>query len=191
MQMKLFILLIIASIGCSTATNATKQVEELRILKTKYNTLVTEIDTKRQSLDRSELNTKQREVVVLESKMKEVEQQIDDVIIDLTYQKNYKKGNETPAFRIKSMSQQDENLEVNLQYSGGCGDPHQFELISNGDLDAEGIVDFYLIDNTVGDNCKMLVMKTKYFNITKMNKKSEIKGFRLNDSKVTSFSRTK
>lgn len=190
MKMKLFILLIIASIGCSTASSTAKQREELKSLKAKYETLTTEINTKGKTLDRTEFKTKQREAVVLKSKIKEVEQQINDVEIDLTYKKSFKKSTQVPAFKIKSFKQVNENLEVNLQYSG-CGNPHEFELFTNGKVDKNGIVDFYIEDKTKGDNCKMLLMRTKYFNISKINKTTTVKGFRLNDSKETTFSRSK
>lgn len=190
MEMKLFILLIIASIGCSTATDTTTQVEELKTLKTKYATLITEIDVNGKSLDRSILNEKQNKARVLETTINDFEQQIDAIVIDLTYDTDYVKSSEIPFFKIQKIIQLDKNLAVSLQYSG-CGIPHQFELITNGNIDVNGIIDFQLVDKTTGDYCKMMLIRTKYFDISKINKKSSVTGFRLNNGEMKSFSRSK
>ena len=108
----------------------------------------------------------------------------------MTVKRSYKKSDERLAFKIKDIKQLDNTISIDLQYSG-CGAEHDFELISTGKVGSDGVVDLYLVDNTKGDMCKMMIMKTKHFDISKFNRKAKVTGFRLNDSKVISFKRTK
>lgn len=108
----------------------------------------------------------------------------------MTIKKSFKKTTEEQIlFRVNGIKQLDNTIAVDVEYSG-CGGEHDFELISNGSVSKDGIVKLYLVDNTKNDNCKMMIMKTKHFDIAKHNK-SKVKGFKLNDSETITFKRTK
>jgi len=147
MKMKILILIILASFGCSTTNKTT---------------------TNSKTLNSGDLPT----------------------IRKMTIKKSYKKTDERIAFKIKGIKQLDNTIAVDVQFSG-CGKDHDFELISNGKVGNDGVVNLYLVDNTKGDYCKMLLMRTKHFDVSKYNKKSIVTGFKINDGELISFKRTK
>jgi len=191
MKMKIMILILLSSFACSNNNKLTKDIKELDKLKTSYNSLNTQISTKGKTFTREELKTKKEEVTLLESKIQTLKKQIDDTPIVLTYKRDFVKPVALASFKMKEIVQLDKSLEIEVHYSGGCGDTHQFELITNGNIDQNGVLDFYLVDNTKGDNCKMLLMEKKSFDISKVASKSKITAFRINDKQLTTFARSK
>ncbi len=111
----------------------------------------------------------------------------DNHTIKMTLKRNFVKLKEEANFKIKKITQVNKSLDIFVTYSGGCGDEHQFELISNGKIDKNGVVDFYLVDQTKGDNCKMMLMQTKHFDISKISKKKKLTSFRINDGRKIEF----
>lgn len=111
----------------------------------------------------------------------------DNHVMKMTLKRNYVKIKEEANFKIKNITQLNQSLDIFVTYSGGCGEEHQFELITNGKIDKSGVIDFYLVDHTKGDNCKMMLMQTKHFDISKVSKKKKITSFRVNDGKINAF----
>lgn len=104
----------------------------------------------------------------------------------LVLNKKFVKPSLAPAFKINAINMLADIVGIDVQFSG-CGQTHDFELVSNGETDENGIVDIYLTDKTTGDNCRMMLMETKYFNITRFSNKKKINGFRINDGDLTKF----
>lgn len=110
-------------------------------------------------------------------------------VMKMTVKRSYK-FQEITKFKIKGIKQLDNTIAVDVQY-GGCGGEHDFELFSTGKITDKGVVNLYLVDNTTGDNCKMLLKRTKHFDISKFNKNAKVTGFKLNDGELISFKRNK
>ena len=85
-------------------------------------------------------------------------------------------------FHINKMAIKDKILLVQVQYGGGCVKPHEFELITNGIINKEGGMDFYLLHKTHNDMCKALLIEDLTFNLEKLyNLQSNVlKNIRIN-----------
>jgi hypothetical protein len=66
-------------------------------------------------------------------------------------------------------------LLVQVQYGGGCIKPHVFKLVTDGIIDKEGGMDFYLLHKTHDDMCKALLMEDLIFDLAQIySLKSEV-----------------
>ncbi|MCD8528598.1 MAG: hypothetical protein LRY27_01120 [Chitinophagales bacterium] len=68
-------------------------------------------------------------------------------------------------YKINLTDLKDQVLKVNVQYGGGCVHPHVFELVTDGIVNNEGVMDFTLLHKTHNDLCKALIVKDYYFDL--------------------------
>lgn len=89
-------------------------------------------------------------------------------------------------FNINEVGVENKQLKVNLQYGGGCVKPHVFELVTNGLIDKNGNMSFYLLHKTHNDKCKALLIENHVFDLTKVyNLKSNLlKTITINETKL-------
>jgi hypothetical protein len=82
-------------------------------------------------------------------------------------------------------------LLVELEYGGGCIDPHVFELISDAEINKDGIVDMWLLHKTHDDLCKALIKRQLVFDISYITtlKSKKLKAIRFNNDKVFTLSK--
>ena len=59
-------------------------------------------------------------------------------------------------------------LELEVQYGGGCIKPHEFVLVSDGIIDENGLMKFYLLHKTHDDHCKALIIENLSFDLKKL-----------------------
>lgn len=104
--------------------------------------------------------------------------------------KKFEKTDEQLRFKIKKIVQKEDALVVDVTFGGGCVDNHVFELYSTGTPDDNGIIDLFLLHKTE-DNCKMLLMQQRVFDISKLNKRKSFTSFRLNNSDVLQVKKAK
>lgn len=85
-------------------------------------------------------------------------------------------------FHIKDLVIKDKTLLVQVQYGGGCVKPHVFELVTDGVIDKDGIMDFYLLHKTHNDMCKALLFEDLSFDLAQLYslKSSVLKNIRVN-----------
>lgn len=105
---------------------------------------------------------------------------------EIIVQKKIEKSEEQLRFKISNIEQKAYALAIDVQYGGGCVDEHIFDLYTNGIIDKNGVIDFYLLHQTT-DNCKMLLMRTQYFDISKVINKKKMTHFRINDGEKFEF----
>lgn len=113
------------------------------------------------------------------------------IIDDINVQRKFDKTDEEMRFKIKNITQKDEALVVEVQYSGGCVDNHVFELYSTGKPDENGVIDMFLLHKTKGDLCKMLLMQQRVFDISKLSNRKNFTTFRVNGSEVILATKSK
>ena len=106
------------------------------------------------------------------------------IIDDINVQRKFDKTDEEMRFKIKNITQKDDALVVEVQYSGGCVDNHVFELYSTGKPDENGVIDMFLLHKTKGDLCKMMVMQPRVFDISKLSNRKNFTTFRINGSEI-------
>jgi hypothetical protein len=68
-------------------------------------------------------------------------------------------------FYINHLSIKDQILSIQVQYGGGCVKPHLFELVTDGLIDKEGGMEFYLLHKTHNDICKALILEDLTFDL--------------------------
>ena len=71
-------------------------------------------------------------------------------------------------FHINKMNIKDEKLNVQVQYGGGCVKPHVFELVTNGVINKDGTMEFFLLHKTHNDMCKALLIEDLSFDLAQL-----------------------
>lgn len=86
-------------------------------------------------------------------------------------------------FKIKNIKVKDGILSARLDYGGGCVKNHIFEIESNGKVSEEGVLPIYILHKTE-DNCKMMIMENRSFDISKFYNKKKVKAIQINHGEV-------
>jgi len=94
-------------------------------------------------------------------------------------------------FTITESNQQAHALYIEVQYSGGCVEPHVFELISTTEVGKDGIADVWLLHKTHDDLCKALIKKKLYFDVSDITalKTKKLKHIRINNEHLLKLDR--
>ena len=128
---------------------------------------------------------------VVKSAIVNSENEKQEIIIDdINVKRKFDKADEEMRFKIKNITQKDDALMVEVQYSGGCVDNHVFELYSTGKPDENGVIDMFLLHKTKGDLCKMLLMQPRVFDISKLSNRKNFTTFRINGGEVISATKS-
>jgi hypothetical protein len=94
-------------------------------------------------------------------------------------------------FTITESNQQAHALYIEVQYGGGCVEPHIFELISTTEINKEGVADVWLLHKTHDDLCKALLKKKLYFDVSDITalKTKKLKYIRINNEHLLKLDR--
>lgn len=89
-------------------------------------------------------------------------------------------------FQMVSANLMDQVLNIQVQFGGGCISVHQFELVTNGVITADGVMEFFVLHKTHDDYCKALLIKDLTFNLNEIyNLESEkLKSIKLNNTLI-------
>lgn len=71
-------------------------------------------------------------------------------------------------YQLKDIQLKNDSIIFDVSYSGGCVRPHEFELVTDGVILANGQLHFYLLHKTHDDYCKALLMEQRSFNLQRI-----------------------
>lgn len=78
-------------------------------------------------------------------------------------------------FNINELSIENNQLIAVVQYGGGCVKPHVFELVTDGLINEDANMNFYILHKTHDDKCKALIIEKLSFDLNNLyNLKSNL-----------------